>query len=338
MLLLAASPAVRGELVEDISAVNLPVPSRAEAQLRAARQRGLETVLVKMSGTTEVLEAPPIRAALDTPERFLTQYRYEDRPDGQGLDLRLEYDAEALRRLLRDAGAPLWTANRPVVLAWLVVSEEALRRFASDADYPELRTAMREAFARRGLPLRQPLYDLEDRIHLPVGAAWRQDAATLVSASARYRDTLPLAGRVARLADGRWVGDWRFLDDGRWVSRSVTAESPAPFAAQAADLVAATLTARYAVVASGDGDLRLQLTVSGIRSYQALYRLRLALEALESVDRVVPERVTADEVILRVESAAEPAALARILELDGRFLPLAVPAGESLSYRWGGDP
>lgn len=338
LLLLALGCAgLRADLVPDLNAVRLPVPDRSAAALADARREGLEVALLRLSGERAALAHPEIAAALRRPQRYLVQYSYrDDGEDGDdGLSLRLEYDAPALRGLLRAAGLPLWTANRPPVLTFLVVNDGRQRRFASAAELPAAGAALRAQFRRRGLPLRLPLYDLQDRLALPLGAAWRQDSAALVDAALRYDEDVLLAGRVARLSDGRWLGDWRILQAGRWQVEPVSADSLADFAAAGADLAARSLVARYAVVAAADGDLRLRVAVEGIADFAAYRRVRGLLQALEPVDRVAAERVEAGRVLLRLESAAQAEPLARIIELDPRFQRRAAAPGEAaLRYRW----
>ncbi len=185
------------------------------------------------------------------------------------------------------------------------------------------------------MPLQVPLYDLEDSGNVSPGAAWRQSSSDLLQASARYRGALVLAGRGARLSDGQWLGDWRFFDQGRWITRSVNAPSMREFTDSGADLVAQTLAGRYAVMLQEQSDQRYLLSFRGVRSFADFRALQAGLRNLETVTRVVPEALLGDAVSLRVESEAELAQLARIIELDKRFVPTPAPPGETgLHYEW----
>jgi hypothetical protein len=331
--LLLLSPAGHGEIVADIDAARIAVADRSDGALRAAQVAGLEEVVVKMTGAADALLSPALEEPLQAPQRFLRGYSYAE---GEGGDLYLElsYDGDALRRLLRDAGLPLWTANRPPVIAWLVWNDGRQRRFASSDESPQLRAALQEVFRRRGLPLQQPLYDLPDAEALSPGAAWRQSSSALMAASARYAPASVLAGRVARLSDGNWLGDWRFLDDRRWVSRPVTAPSLEGYLAEGADLVATTLAARYAVSSGASEDLRYRVLVSGVADFSALLELRRFIAGVEVVERVVPERLDSRGLSLRVESAASVEQLARLLELDSRVQRQPTGQDADLAYRW----
>jgi hypothetical protein len=271
---------------------------------------------------------------LDRAGDYLLGYSYQQLDEG-ALALRFEFDENAVQALLRTAGLPLWTANRPEVIAWLVMSDGQRRYFVSAAHSPREHAALKESFLRRGVPLQVPLYDLADSALVSPGAAWRQSSSELLQASERYRGALVLAGRGARLSDGQWLGDWRFFDQGRWVTRSVSAANLREFTEAGADLVAATLAQRYAVLLQDQGDRHYLLSFRGVRSFADFRALRGGLEQLETVTRVVPETLLGDSVRLRVESEAELAQLARIIELDRRFVPTPTPPGESgLHYEW----
>jgi hypothetical protein len=336
--LLYAVP-VRAVLLKDVHSAQLPIADRSAAALATARREGLAQVVVKLTGSSDSLAAPAVQEALAQAQRYLVQYGYvegEGEGEGEALQLRLEYDGDLLQGLLEEAGLPLWTANRPTVLAWLVLSDGRQRRFAASEELPELRAALRDAFARRGVPLQQPLYDLEDRRKLTAGEAWRQSSVALMAASSRYRDRELLSGRAALLSDGSYLGDWRYLDGGRWVLRSVAAASLDEFLDAGADLVATQLAARYAVVARDGGDERYLLSVTGVRDFRAYRGLVDLLAALETVRRVVPESIERERVRLRVTADARPEQLARLLALDARLVPTAAPPGatDGLYYDW----
>jgi hypothetical protein len=331
--LLACATDWAGAAVEIYSA-RLPVASRDAAVLRDARRLALESVIIKSSGVADVAALPAVRRALGNAQNYLLGYSYEAGADGE-LFLRFDFDEAAVQGILRDADLPLWTVNRPTVLAWVVISDGRERVFLSGSTTPDAHAALRSSFDRRGVPLQLPLLDLQDYAAISPGAAWRQVSADLIEASGRYRDRLILAGRIARLSGGRWTGDWRFFDQGRWVTRLVSEDSVGAFMDAGAALVAETLAQRYAVTLQAGADQRHRVSFRGVRRYADVRALQQALENLEAVRRVVPERLLGDSLSLRVDAEADLAQLARIIELDRRFVATPAPAGETgLHYEW----
>ncbi|MFK7830857.1 MAG: DUF2066 domain-containing protein [Congregibacter sp.] len=324
----------QAEVLADVYAAEFYVDGRQSSVLRLAQRDGLAEVMIKASGESSAAESPQVIAALAETERFLLSYRYEESEPDQ-LKLRLEYDEQAVRDLLQRAGLPLWTAKRPEILVWLVSNEEGRRRFVSAAEAPAAESALRDSFRKRGVPLLMPLFDLQDARSISPGAAWRQSSASLIEASARYPGATVLAGRVARLSNGNWTGDWKLLDNGRWRSRSSSGANFGAFTDAGAALVAQTLASRYAVSTQENQDQRYQVTLRGVRSYADYSALQSVLGKLEAVQRVVPERLIGDQVTLRIDADADEQQLSRIIELDGRFVPYSDPGGEpGLHYEW----
>ncbi len=315
----------------------MAVGDRGRRALAGAARDGLEQVVVKVTGSEEALDLAPVRQALDDAERYLQQYTYREAGDG-GLTARLRYDESVLRGLLLEAGAPLWTARRPPVLVWLVAEGTDGRDFVSPGHQPALAEALGEAFERRGVPLRLPLRDLQDTAALGRGPAWRLDASAIVAASARYGVEDVLAGRVLPLSSGAWLGDWVYLHDGRRRARAVTAADPESFAGAGAALAAEAIARRYAVASGGEADSGgTRVLVLGVGSFADYAAVMAWLDSLELVDRVNPEGLEGDQLILRLDARAGLDRLAPVIELNERLRPLAAVPGDvaaERAYQW----
>jgi hypothetical protein len=324
--------------VVDLYSADVAVDERGSRSRAVAAREGLREVIIKVTGSEGALELAPVRAALDDAAAFLQQFSYREAPSSDDLIVRLRYDESALRRLLLEAGAPLWASRRPAVLLWLVADGGAAgRQFVDGDSRPALGTALREAFARRGIPLRLPLYDLEDRTVLAPGTVWRLPSAALAGASERYGVEHVLAGRVLQLSDGSWLGDWVYLYDGERLDRAVTAPGAESFAAAGAALVAEVMAERYAVASDPAAATEwAQIAVLGVHDFAAYAAILRWLEGLDLVDRVVPEAVTGDRLLLRVDARAGLDRLAPVIELDDRLHPVPAAPDEVAArvYRW----
>ncbi|MEM8492059.1 MAG: DUF2066 domain-containing protein [Pseudomonadota bacterium] len=315
-----------------VYSARVEVADRTGSTLRQAQKAGLEQVLIKATGDPDAPQVPSLQEDLREPSRLLLGYSYEESTIGN-LRLRLNYDEKAVQGLISAARLPLWTSNRPTVLVWLVSTDDR-RSFVTLDEAPKATRMLVDNFEMRGVPLQQPLHDLEDAAALSPGEAWRLDSAALVGASRRYGDRLLLAGRMAELSDGRVSGEWRFLDEGRWITSTVRAGPTEEFMKAGADLVARRLAERYAVVAqSGSLDTGYRLVVRGARSYLDFAAIRETLVSLEAVTYAVPEFLQGDLIEFRLEADAERGRLKQLIELDRRFVP--VPGNDStLRYEW----
>ncbi len=343
--------AARAELVQDLYSAEVAVADQSAAELARAARQGLSDVLVKVSGSTQVLSNPAISTALGDARNRVERYSYQKGPGvPPQTSVKLLFDGAYVTGLVVGAGAPIWTANRPAVLVWLVIEDAAGRLFLNAATAPALMAAVQREFARRGIPIQLPLHDAADSAALTPDQAWNLDDPALVPASARYQLRDVLVGRVSLLEGGGATGEWSFLQGDNRVRRTSTVASEELFVRDGVALVAETLAARYAVAASSTGG-NVSLAVSGVTSYADYAAVITWLEGLELVERANVASVRGDTVTLNLKAKAGAAQLAAIIELNQRLVPVPavgpglagpVPAvgmglvgpGPELSYQW----
>ncbi len=341
LLLLVAAGTVRAEMVRGIYAAEVPVTDQSSTELSRASRQAMSEVLVKVSGSKRVLDNPVIAAALGGARKQVQRFSYSKDPANPGgLAVRADFDSTYINGLVIEAGVPLWTANRPVVLLWLVEEGADGRYFVNADTAPPLVSALRREFSRRGVPVRLPLYDLTDAGALNPDQAWSLDAPTYVLASARYALQDVLAGRFSRLPDGSVTGEWSYFQGEQALRQPVTAENEAQFWQQGVALVAEAMAARYAVAATGDTG-GLTVAVTGVASYADYASVVSWLESLELVERADIEAVRGDMILLRLQAKADAAQLAAIIELNQQLVPIlpGLPGGDSgagaqLNYQW----
>ncbi|MCZ6828110.1 MAG: DUF2066 domain-containing protein [Gammaproteobacteria bacterium] len=326
--------------VENLYRAVVPVEDHSARQLSRATRRGLAQVLVKVSGSREVLRDPEVSEALDRAQSYMQQYQYR-RPQRNTLELEVQFDQQLVTEVLTQALLPLWSANRPPVLVWLVVDDATGRNFAANDSYLELLAVIRAEFQRRGVPVEFPLYDLQDTLAVTVHDLWQLNSLPIVRASRRYHNEDVLVGRLRALSDQRWMGDWLYLWENE--SRSITeyGEPLDDFVSSGVHLAAEAMAARYAVAPTGTAGDGILVRVDGLHRY-ADYRASLDhLEAVQLVDAAVVEYAGGDTVVFRVNAQLQPEQLQRVIALKGKlrrllqFEPLdaTLPAAE-LVYRW----
>jgi len=326
------------EVVGDLYSARTPVADRSEQALVQAAREGLAQVVLKITGSESALALEDVAAALAEARRYLQQYAYVDgEGDGAALELSMQFDEEAVRSRVISAGAPLWTANRPAVLVWLVSEGDAQRQLVGEQTHPQLLAALRAAFDRRGVPLRVPLLDLSDLGALSPGQVWRQELLPLVAASARYGENEILAGRVLRLSSGQWLGDWMHIDgQGRSVQRSFTAQTLDEVLALGAGLAASRIAARYAITADVAGaQTGVDIEVRGINDYANYAEVIAWLQGLELIEFASPEQVGPQQMLIHLRTAAAMEQLQPLLALNPRLQLLGTPQGGGRPvYRW----
>jgi len=329
--------AAQAEVVQGLYMGQVTVADRSQKELARAAGEALSQVLVKVSGSTEVLQLPEVASVLPDAMSQAQQFSYtRTGSEEQPLAARFEFDRRWVSQLLTRAGAPLWTANRPEVLLWLVRDTPDGRQFVNRDSAPELVDELEAGFARRGVPLRLPLFDLVDAGALSSDQAWSLNAATLRQASARYRVDEVLAGRMTELSSGDWVGDWAYLSTQRRLDRSAAPQSTAAFLDAGVDLVAEDMASRYAVEAGSAPASGIVMTVENVSTYADFAAIVSWLEGLELIEQATVERIDGDRLELRLLAQADASQLSAIIELNRHLMPVieAAPTTTELNYQW----
>jgi len=318
----AAWLAAAGAAAEEVPwlyEVEVPVADQSSMARLDAAGRALAELLTRLTGLASVPRNEAVSRALAAPDLYYNQFAYERDAADEELRLRLQFTPRSVLELIRDANLPIWRANRPAVLAWVVVDDGTERRIlAADSEHPVV-AALRERARERGLPLRLPLMDLTDQLAVSPAAVWGRLSQTLMPASARYAADIVLVGRIQQLGGDRWEADWEFWVEGDIRELELEAAEPQPLGRAAADLVADELAARYAVL--DRGVRRLDLVVSAVQGagdYAALLRY---FGGLEFVEQVTVSSVSGDRLGVSLFTAAEPDQLLELFRLDQRLFP-----------------
>jgi hypothetical protein len=324
------------EVVTDLYAASVPVENQSSKALTAASRQALSEVLVKVSGSTGLLKSPAIKSALGDARNQVQQYAYVRGEAGDApLSVRFEFDGGYITELVTNAGAPLWTANRPQVLAWVVMEDEQGKRFISWDGTPRQAKQLADEFSRRGVPVQLPVFDLADMAALSPDAAWQLEEAALRNASARYNVQDVVAGRLAPAVDGKALGEWRYFFQDNRIDRSVTVPDLQAFLRDGVNVVAGEMAARYAVAPTAGVEGGVLVSVSGVTTYADYAAIVRWLEGLEPVQHANVERIQGDRLDLRLHAQADATKLAAIIELNNRLLPTPdTGAGAQLNYQW----
>jgi len=259
----------------DIYQTQRMVDSQSEAERAREARDGLADVLVRVSGNDQVLANPAVASSLSKPDQYLRQYSYQTITSPDGLlqsRLQLDFDAQSIDRLLRQAELPIWGSLRPELLVWLVIEDEQGRRFINDPEDPLLQALQQQA-GLRGVPLVLPLYDLEDELSLSLTEAWGLFAEPLQQAGERYMADGMLAGRLYRDAAGEWQSRWRlFFADQHQAFNLVETELD-QLGNTVMQYLGTTLASYYAVDTSTASRSVTELEVSGVNNFASYVQL-----------------------------------------------------------------
>lgn len=322
-------------LVMPLAALAAPIPwlywvdVEVEAQTVEAREAAsrdaLVEVLARVSGLAHVPRNAIVRDALDSTERYYSRFVFLEDDE-----LRIYFDRSAVLQLAKAAELPVWSANRPAAVAWVVV-EDAGSREIVHGEHPLAQT-LRDRARARGLALRLPLMDLEDRIRVDPAAVWGRLSSVIQDASVRYRAEIIVVGRVQKLADETFAANFEYWLGDEQTAVNLEGLTIEVIGGQAIDILANDLAQRFAVL--GRELEVLTLAISGVDTPTGYGRLLRYLASLEFVDAVDVVELQGDRVVLAVATRARMEQLLQLFENDGRILedPEAV-FGNELTWR-----
>lgn len=322
ILLLGLTGLAQGIEMPGLYTVEVPFDSSQRNAETEAQRIALAEVIVRITGTTAAAESAEMASLFPQPGRFVRQFRF-----GSNDTMIISMDGEAIGRVLRQAGAPVWGSDRPLTLVWLAVDWGMGEREIIAADDPVrmpgdarsidrnqlLRERVQAVATRRGIPVAFPLLDTEDLQNVSFSDIWGGFDERLLAASARYQATSVLIGRIRTedLQPQRWT--WFFGDQRRvdWAGEPEEAVG-----------ILADALAREFVIDPNQSIDRIHLTVSGIDSVVAYGRVQRAMEGLRIVDKLMVTSVSSDRISYEIEIQGGAERLRGALASSGILVPV----------------
>lgn len=314
----------------------VPVSSQDSKTRRAAAKEGLESVIVRVSGSAQALGAEGVKEKLKNAIAYVEQFRYLPLHDEALLEqgkrelLSLSFSPEVVKRILLEAKQPYWPINRPKTLVWLVEdSPEDGRQLVNNQSSATVIEALQGAAKKRGLPLVFPLLDLDDQVALDPDDVWEFDEESLRIASERYNADVILVGRYSTTSRGEIWSTWQFFhtDVARvYDSRAdMSAEDAiAILGEEALNPLADFLAGRYAIIPTLESQAKLVMQVDNIQGFGDYYTVLAYLKRLAAIARVELVSIRQDTVLLYLDAESSADKLVSVLALDGKLRPREV--------------
>ncbi len=329
--------AARAEVVNDLYEAIVPVTSQERDDRHAAIRKGLEEVLIRVSGRDIVAQLPnlpELDQELTNATRFAQQFRYQalrQAPTAPPLGvvgapvptqaLWVKFDEKAVNDLLKGQGLPVWGQTRPVTLVWLVEDANGQRDILTSTSQGPVRDALEERAHLRGLPLRLPFYDLSDRAGLNLSDVWGNFGEAIQRASQRYQTEAVLVGRLLKGAGNFWQARWTLYQNGQRQEWEAQGEGLLPVISPAIDQTTEALATRFAMLAPlGEHD-KISVRIAGINDLVHYNKVVKYLHSLSVITSVNPSQVSATNAVFDLESQGGRIAVAQAIELGHVLIP-----------------
>jgi len=331
--------------VEGLYSATVEVADQSSAQRQKGFSLALAEVLIKTTGTKDITARPGVSQALAQASNYMVKYAYLPQPDPvsaieseaastepadglseiaqipPGFPLSVQFAKATVDELMRTLDLPIWPANRPQLLVWVVEQTASGYRFVDAADLPQ---SLQSSFQRRGLPFQLPLYDLGDQLALNSLAAWSLNQQQLQDAAKRYGVDHWLVLRYSQLSSGGVRGSWYltghkgdFAGDSALLN-TLQAASNDEFLSASADQVVDRFARQMTYFADAEANL-FRLVVENIGSFAAFTQLNSFLGGLEIVNSVKVRSIEGDTLVLDLATEGESRVLLRALNKEPRL-------------------
>ncbi len=317
----------------DLYTGSVTVANQGAGERARALPIALAQVLVKVSGDSGVAADPAVSGQVGLAGSLLTQTDYSSEvvtgangAQSSVTTLLAQFDAAGVDTILRTAGRPIWTSQRPSLLAWLVIESGPARQVASANQSAALGALLRQA-EQRGFEVVLPAWDYQDQGRAPIESLWLGEMRALRAASSRYGTQAAVLARLRRTADG-WNSRYTLVDLKRsggseeWLAIHANASEAL---ADAVDGSANRLAARYATNPEDLINASYAARVAGVRSGSDFGRIVNYLKGLHVVQAVEATGADADSLLLRLDLVVTPSRLATMLESDGVLDVVQIP-------------
>jgi hypothetical protein len=320
--LIAVYPNLMAAEVKGLFRMDVAVQSKDESTRNEDIRRALEQVLKRLV-RTDAMQSKAIRSMLEKPDHFVLQYEYITKSDADSpLDyLRVDFDSPRINDTLRKSNISPWGEQRPEVLVWLSIEDNAEKSIFVADQMPEIDRALHAVAEENGLPVTVPLWDLTDRQSLSLDDLDSGNGERIRQASARYETNAVLAGRLLHRPEGTWDATWRLylpnfdetwqgnFPDLREALRSGTSKTYTHLAER--------------FIPRSTQETSLELKVMGLSSLDAIDRATSYLGRLSQVKKLEWTRVAADYALFKLYVLGDRASLEETLALGRVLRPAA---------------
>ena len=207
--------------VQGLYAAEVPLVDASEAGRQDAQLRGLQAVLVKVTGQRDIDVLQVLALHDGGVGELAVRSQVRDTQPGSVGRLWLQFDQPRVDSLLRQSSIPVWAAERSTTALFVAVQAATGRRVLSASDDSVLTRRINAVAAERGLPIILPLMDLRDQRDLNADDVLAGVIARMEVVSSRYRGESFAYASLNERTDA-WDAAWTLVSaDGKrsWEQR-----------------------------------------------------------------------------------------------------------------------
>lgn len=330
--------AVQAAQIGDLYTARVAVASSSAAERNTALSNALTQVLIKVSGNANIAAVAAIKSKLPQAATIVQRYSYYQQQTDNAppqLMLKVDFAPNQIVTLLHDAAQPVWSKQRPLLIAWVSINNGQQSKLLSNSD--ALGSQLTQDADQRGLAIDVPMMDIGDLNAVSLDDVLQVNIDKLTAASQRYGQGGVLIGQITMQNPQSWQAAWTLSLGGQRQAWQVTGNSAKAVLQQGVAAIADSLAARLAIVENANALNSVEIKVSDIRSVAAYDAAMGYLQHLTPVKHVSVVVVNADQVTYKLQLISSQQALVQAIAANPGMLPLSgdnMPDNNSLQYRW----
>ena len=133
-----------------------------QVSIKQGMQLALSSLLVNLSGNSKIVNEKSIRAMMNVPEKYVTQYKLGT--EDKKIYASFIFEGDLIRSYLSENELPLWLSNNNLILSYLPCKDESdtIKSVEENEKCNQLEETLNDLSARRNSIIANPLMDLKD--------------------------------------------------------------------------------------------------------------------------------------------------------------------------------
>ncbi|ARP38951.1 DUF2066 domain-containing protein [Vibrio syngnathi] len=285
----------------DIFSAEVAINAEDKQPEQVARNTGMEQVLIRATGQTDVASNETIQKAMRKSAQYMSQMSFGESNDQS--TLRMRFNGAQIRSLLTQAQLPYWPDTRSNILVWLVEEQNYDKNIVWEHSNSQLAAGLQTNAKERGLPLMFPVGDFDDVTGVATSDLWGSFVTPISNASQRYPVDAVLVIK-AQSSGLRWT-----LYDQKPNQLTSAPTSPvtgslsgnsATTSKKLVDQISNYYAGKSAVVVASESSESILTQFISLNNAQDFFQLENALKRLNSVASLDILQIQNNEVTFRI--------------------------------------
>jgi len=331
-------PHADAAVYEDLYEVEIPVIDQTASTRRAAFDKGLSQVLVRVTGDRNIFSLIKLPRSSSYVKQFLyRETRTAPEPpaaenavsppaqqDIPTQSLWVQYNETKVTDFVRSNALPLWGKHRIESVVWIAVNDGVNRYVLKSSDVSALKTITENAATRRALPVVWPEIDPQEQA-IRFADVWAGFTQPLKDVSGiNNADSPVIIGRL--LWEGeQWKSEWSLLLENNNIDWAIEHSDYQKVIAESIDTAADFMGQQFALFDTGDINSfhAIAIVIKDIKTVAALERVKKYLSSMPLVQSFQLDRIDGERAFFNVSLRSNAEDFISFTETDATltFLP-----------------